>query len=126
MKFWSVVVAVLLVVTVNVAVASERYEVSAFLVEANGVRFSAQERKIIEALKKVVEEKADLLVTEIVFQGKMEKLNFSDLRTSRRSQITVAIFPKSCGFPQIGYVVRGGYFVAADVFEINRLLKKYL
>ena len=111
----------------SVAAAGEKYSVSAFVVEkVNGVTFSAAERRTLEELKKLVADKANLFVTEVSFSGKMEKLNFSTFQKGKKATVTVAIFPKAANLPQLTYLVKGGYFVAADPKEVMNLLKKYL
>ncbi len=131
-KVWVVnlmLVAVLLLLWVFQTVCAEgaeRYTVQVFLVEANGVCFAKTEEKIISDMRDLVAAKADLQVTEIAFEGKLTRLNFSDLPKSGKKSVTVALFPAQAEIASISYFAGGGVFVAATPREAYKLLKKYL
>jgi len=130
--FFEVLPGILLLTVLSIllaavqANASEKYIVNAFLVESTESHFTQVELNTIGQLKKLASGKADLRITEMEITGKLKKLNFRDFCKGRKCDITVALFPASSGMVQIGYAVKGGFFLAATPKEALTLLKKYL
>lgn len=125
---WVVVTMVVLVLALAAqGQAAEQFTVNAVILEeVNGVTMTRSELKVIEQMKKLAENKADLQVTTMSMNGRLEKLNFSSLGIKNSANVTVALFPRESGLPEISYLISGGFFVAADPASALKLLKKYL
>ena len=121
-------IAILLVNVGNFAEAAGKYSVNAVILEeVNGKRMSKAELDAIKEMKSLAKGKAELRDTTMQIEGKVKKLSFSDLGLSEsRAKVTVALFPKACGLPEIKYLANGGYFLATDPIAALKLLKKYL